>query len=187
MKKVKVFVLFSFVFNYYAHSSFAQENSNPFDGSSFGLTLMGLSNNEGYSELDFISPYFWKKGMAIKVGVEGLLYNYIHKDHDKYVQSTYYTLCLGIRVRTVPTVENTVHRYAEIGGLGIFPNKDFTDKKFPIGLYLKYGFEYTIESRRKYGFFIEANAKISNLRAEKALGSPYYANGGSLAIGCRKY
>jgi len=187
MKKINILFLLVLIFNYPARSTFAQDNSNPFDGASFGLTVAGLGNNETFAGLDLMSPYFCKKRMAVRVGVEGLLYNYIPENKNRYVNSTYHTLCLGIRIRTNSVTENLFFRYGEVGGLGIIPNNNFTNEKFPIGLYLKYGFEYTVGSRKNYGFFIEANVKVSNLRAEKALGSPYYSNGGNLAIGLRRY
>jgi hypothetical protein len=71
--------------------------------------------------------------------------------------------------------------------MGIMPNEKFTDEKFIAGVYYVGGIEGMVFSGRGSIFAEIGFGTAFKNKAEKAVGSPFYANGLHISMGIRLY
>jgi hypothetical protein len=106
-------------------------------------------------------------------------------NEEKYSRAYYENLKIGILCR-YPIEHASKYMYLEFGGMGIIPDKKFSEEKFPLGYYAVIGIELLTKSGRA-GNFIEMGCSGVETRAEKAKGEPYYSYGFQAATGFRAY
>lgn len=189
MKKQIILAILG-LFGIYGTYSFAQDAPvSAYQNLSWGINV-GTGSTGEHGGVNLTSPYFWNKEVAVRAAFNGHTFDYIPRGSQNYVRSHYESYRLGLVWRTpVPPMINVIHDYIEAGCTGLKPNRGFSDDKFPMGFYLKYGWEY-ISKNGKNGFYVEANGTClfnNKIRAEKAIGAPYYHSVFQITLGFRNY
>jgi hypothetical protein len=167
-------------------STMISQTSPSADNFSAGVHV-GQFKNDVFGGINITSPYFADKMLAIRVNANGKMFEYIPLEKTEYTRSSYYNLQLGLVIRNKTGIANVLYPYIEFGGMGIIPNKDFTEKDLLMGLYMIGGLEGLSKTGRM-GYFVDFGFEATNKdKAEKAIGSPYYTLGARIAIGWRMY
>jgi hypothetical protein len=162
----------------------AQSTINKLNRSSIGYNLIQIQNDFGLG-LDFVSPYFMNKNIALKIG-----FNVQWLEHtSKMIATTtewtpYCNIRTGIRCKQF-IFDNKMGVYGEGGIISLLPNKKFSNEKICIGGYGLFGFEFNPSFRS--GLFIEFGGVGTGATANKIVFKPIYSNGFMTNVGFRYY
>jgi hypothetical protein len=156
----------------------AQEemNNNKFE---MGFQLNQYQNDFGLG-LNLTSPYFTHDFMAVR-----LRGNFMFNEHVKNnetIWTPYSNISLGL-VGVAGKVGDDIKLYGEGGIIGLFPSGDFSSKRFLLGGYGLFGYEFHMNSSSNY--FIEIGGVGTNAKADKIMNKPIYSNGLLISTGFR--
>ena len=148
------------------------------DNPSIGFNISQYQRDFGVG-LNFITPYFCKDMLAIRLGgnIQWLQYA-----DPETLWVSYGNMQAGIRARSF-ILEDKISVYGEGGLVMLFPNKMFSSKAFGIGGYGLFGFEFRISGRLSY--FLELGGVGTGAVADRAPASPIYSNGFLTNVGFR--
>ena len=180
MKKIFLVLVLCF----FVKGAFAQEN-----GFSIGLNL-GKNKNDEFVGLNLTSPYL-AEFCAVRLSFNEHVFDYVPFGEEKIKQADYWSFSYGITVRT-PEIADVLFPYLDIGGIGMKPHENFSDKNFQGGLYMNFGLELiqTIGISQGIGYFAEAGFIVlindpRGRRGRTTLGNEYdYLQ---FALGLRLY
>lgn len=169
-------------------SLLAQETDDgSFENWAFGFNINEFHQDFGVG-LQAVSPFFGKK---VKAAVRGV-YNFQYLQHLNSAASSTWTpyknAQLGIKFAS-PIVSDHFRYYGEAGGIGIFPNEEFSSSSSEWGLYGIFGFEFLFGNLKgaPRGYFIELGAVGTGANADRVPGNPIYSNGFLISVGLRFY
>lgn len=157
-------------------SDAAQANSNKTE---VGFNVSQYQKDFGIG-LHVISPYFFRKMVAIKAGTN--IQWFENSNGTETTLTTYQNIQLGMRGRSA-SVSHNISVYGEGGVFIILPDSDFSSQSYVVGGYGLFGFEFRIASRLAY--FIELGAVGSGATADKIVGNPIYSNGFLTNVGLK--
>lgn len=175
MQKIIFLIL---VFNITFLSAEAQTETKT-NRASVGFNINQTQNDFGVG-VDFISPYFAKSKVAIKIGGNLKWLEYFNETAT--IWTPYYSIQIGIRGRQI-VVEDKVFLYGEGGAIMLFPNSKFSTNNLEIGGYGLFGFEFKPKDR--LGYYIEMGGVGTGAIADKTSAKVIYSNGFLTNVGMR--
>ncbi len=130
--------------------------------------------------LHVISPYFFRKMVAIKVGTNMQWFE--NSNGTETTWTTYQNIQIGMRGRSTP-VTHHISVYGEGGVFIILPNSDFSSQSSVVGGYGLFGFEFRIVPG--FAYFIELGGVGTGATADKIASKPIYSTGFLTNIGLK--
>lgn len=149
--------------------------------------VVGLNINQFQKDfgigLHLVSPFFFKKTIAIRLGGSLQWLQYID-DKQTTTWTAFPAFQLGIRGKH-PILNEQLQVYGEGGSMLLLPSSKFSSNQFVIGGYGLFGFEFRPKSKMAY--FIELGGLGTGAIADKVNGKPIYSNGFMTSTGFRWY
>lgn len=130
--------------------------------------------------LSFTSPYFGYDRIAVR-----LRGNLMYNENIQNLNTTwtpYANISLGL-IGVGGMIGDHVRLYGEGGVIGLLPSADFSSKKFEIGGYGLFGFEFFMN--KSINYFIELGGVGTGAKADKIAFKPIYSNGFLIDVGFR--
>lgn len=136
------------------------------------------------------SPYIWNDTLSLKGFISQGFYKGITDGttNSNETWSGYYAFGGGVCMR-IGQMLPIARPYAELGWMGIIPNKVFTSETFAWGLYGLIGFDILFKPGDFWGFFIETGVAgfLSGGIADKMISDMAYGSGILINFGFRFY
>lgn len=136
-----------------------------------GFNISQCQKDFGFG-VQFISPYFFRKTVAIRAGASLLWLEHFHGSENKL--TPYQNIQVGMRGRSV-VVNHNISVYGEGGTFLVLPNSKFSAQSFVLGGYGLFGFEFRI--MQKFAYFIELGGVGTGATADKTANKPVYSTG----------
>jgi hypothetical protein len=145
-----------------------------------GDWAVGINATSPYVQIT--KTFFW----TVRASGDVLLKEGVPVGDNVETRKPYFTARLGSVEAIVPN--NFMRLYAEVGGLGVFPNSNVASSTNPsFGAYGHFGGEVFITSAKHASIFCEIGDELTfnAAGADKFQGSPTLATGPSVASGVR--
>lgn len=168
----------------------AQDNPEPSmkaNRFALGIQMSSFGKDFGWG-LNFTSPYFAKKRIAVRLSAQYHYYEHLDSTFTETLWSPYAAFKLGM-VSTSNVLLDFLRLYSHTGALIVVPNAIFSDVPVAFGAYSKLGIEIMFSSNQKAwgSYFVEGGWIGVFSKATKLPGQPIYGNGFLASTGVRFY
>jgi len=187
MKKLLIILGMCLGLNNLSKAQLIEGNGAPTKANHFaiGYNINDFGHDFGLG-LNFTSPYFAKKRVAVKVSENFQWLNHIGTD-GKYIWTGYHNIRVGM-VSGGFMINHAIRLYGEGGVAFLISPSELTATAVYSGGYGLFGFEFFASTpKNNFSYFIELGGIGTGATAEKLPGSPMYSNGFMSSVGFRIY
>lgn len=157
----------------------ADQNPKPHSAPAIGIQLSQTQKDFGIG-INISSRYYLGDKIAFRLRGNCMFNEHVKDDYTTW--DPYANLSLGVVINGGAAAQ-FVRLYGEGGSIALLPSSEFSDRKYVLGGYGLFGFEFNTVGN--YNYFIEIGGVGTGAKADKVLNKPIYSNGFLVNAGFR--